>query len=103
MGFSPQSRSRIISPRNRVKGSCGLATSFRIEALEIHLLSPLHGASKMRARHRPLFLERPETHLCDCNHAHSDAGRSVTGGDKVASSSLPAISDRPSPARVARA
>src|SRR5438093_10327021 len=38
---------------------------------------------KMCSRRRPLFLERPKTVLCDCNHAHGDTGRSVAGGDEV--------------------
>ena len=51
----------------------------------------------------PVFLETPETHLCDCNHAHGDARRFLTGGDEFTSAALPAVSDRPLPAQVARA
>src|SRR6058998_1586979 len=57
----------------------------------------------MCARRLPLFLERPETHLYDCNHAHGEAGQSVAGGDEVAPAALPAVLDRALSAQVARA
>src|SRR5439155_6344005 len=69
----------------------------------IGILSPVHGASKMRSRPRSPFLEKAKTHLCDCNHAHSDARRFLTGGDEFNPAALPAVSDRPSPAQIARA
>lgn len=59
-------------------------------------------ASKMREWRRSLFLERPETRLCDRNPAYRGPGRSVAGGGEVASPSLPPISRCPSQARVAR-
>ena len=81
----------LCRPADRVKSLCGLATSFRNRSSfdEIGLLSPLHGASKMRTRRLSLFLETPETHLCDRNHAHGDARRSVRPAeDEVASRSF---------------
>src|SRR6266478_8170677 len=57
----------------------------------------------MRSRGLSLVLARPKTHLCDWNHAHSDAGRSVAGGDEFAPAALPTVPDRPSPPQVARA
>src|SRR5436309_1773222 len=57
----------------------------------------------MRSRPRSPFLEKAKTHLCDCNHAHSDARRFLTGGDEFNPAALPAVPDRPSPAQIARA
>src|SRR5467141_2823497 len=56
----------------------------------------------MRERRRSLSLEKPETHLCDRNPAHTDPGHSVAEGDEVAPAPIPTVSDRPSKTRVAR-
>ena len=57
----------------------------------------------MCTRRLSLFLETAKTYLCDRNPAHGDARRFFASGDEIAATSLPAVSDRASPARIARA
>ena len=97
-GTSPELRCQTTVPKVRADWRPFFQST---QLHKIGLLPPLHGASKMRERRRSLFLERPETRLCDCNPAHGGPGRSVAGGDEVAPAALPPVSDRPSQARVA--
>src|SRR5215475_8733396 len=69
---------------------------------QINSLSPLSGAAKLPALRRSLFLERPETHLYDYNHANSRARRSDDRGDEIGPATVPTIPDCSSPARVTR-
>ena len=50
-----------------------------------------------------LVFWKNQRHLRDYHHAHSRAGRSHARGDEIAPATLPPISDRSSPARIARA
>ncbi len=73
------------------------------QLLKIRLLSPLHGAAKMRLRRHASLLEKAETHLHHSNSARGEARRFFNGGDEIASATLPAISGRTSRGRIAGA
>src|SRR5581483_1381330 len=66
-------------------------------------LSPLPRGAQMRSWRHSLLLETQEAHLRDRNYAHGAARRFFSSGDEIAPAALPAVSDRPPPARTARA
>ena len=95
-------RCAVQRPRKRLVRLNDLFRS-RQQLRKIKLLSPLHGAAKMRPRHRILLLETAETHLRDSNSALGEARRFFTSRDEIASATVPAISGRASRDRIARA
>src|SRR5260370_42279691 len=66
-------------------------------------LSPLLRGAQMRPRRHSLLLETPESNLRDRNYAHWEARRFFSSGDEITPAALPAVSNRPPPARTARA
>src|SRR5215472_10539607 len=60
---------------------------------KIDIFPEIRRVAKMRACHMPVVLATPPARLRNRHHAHSGAGRSVSGRDKVASPTLPAVPD----------
>ena len=100
--FAAEPLKQLRDPTATQKVACVWMIFFAIAAASRdQLLSPLHGAAKMCPRRRILLLETAETHLHHRNSAHGEARRFFTSGDEIAPATLPAISGRASPDRIA--